>query len=691
MNPFFNKRSEIIRNIPIFSKLNWFEVQKIAKKSELTEYKKGDIIVHAGDPPDYFSCLISGRLQAYTLNEHGRKENVDFIHRGAPFGIISSLTNEDHSLNFEAINDSVVLRIPNTDFQEIIKSIPQLAVDLSQNLSARIQKKYRGIHSNSQSNIISIFSPISDIGSSTYAVNLSYHLKKETKRKVILVHLFVDEESLRDPNPVVKASPQWMTPAKPFDQFYEQYDRIKEHVHRDERSFDVIHLLVDIHDPAVQRHISPLVSILAEDYHFVVIDLPNVVTEINTEIMTQSDYVHLITTDNEADLNTTREYIDQLEIRFREKFSEDRIRILIRSEQPKVFLTFDHINEMIDYPVYTMLPIIDQTELQYLEENAFIRFKRCHERSPFSKTITRIAREIGGVRVGVVLGGGAALGVAHIGVIRVLEEENIPVDVVVGSSMGALIGSIWTTGKDSVELEKVAREFENKADMLKLFDPVFPISGIIGGRLIKRWLKKHLGTRTFYSTLMPLKIVAYDITRREEIVIDGGSLVDAVRQSVAIPGVIEPVKQDRKVIIDGGVLNPLPTNVLADLGIRKIIAVNVLQSPEDVNQGEDYFAKERDKQYAIPFFKNPWHYVVFRLKRALGKMFSPNIPDIIVQTLQATEHVIAEQSSQLATVNIHPDLVGIKWFELNKVDDLIRAGEDAARKHLPDIKKMIEE
>ena len=99
-------RLNIVKQIPIFEKLNWFDLQKIARKSIIAEYKKGDIISREGNPPDFFYCLVSGRLQAYTNTPDGGKENVDFIHRGMHFGIISVLTDENHSMSFEAINDS---------------------------------------------------------------------------------------------------------------------------------------------------------------------------------------------------------------------------------------------------------------------------------------------------------------------------------------------------------------------------------------------------------------------------------------------------------------------------------------------------------------------------------------------------------------------------------------------------------
>jgi len=227
---------------------------------------------------------------------------------------------------------------------------------------------------------------------------------------------------------------------------------------------------------------------------------------------------------------------------------------------------------------------------------------------------------------------------------------------------------------------------------VKLVDPpIIPISGLIRGHAIKRWLKKHYGTRTFYNVRAPLKVVAYDLVRREEIVIESGSIVDAVRKSIAIPGVIRPIQEGDRLIIDGGVLNPLPTNVLASRGIKKIIAVNVLQSPEDVSEGFDITQHQLKKDQEVKFFRFPFRYVGFRLRRLIFKVFNPNISDIIIQTLQSSEYVISEQSSQQADVVIHPDLVGIKWYQLDRVDDLVKRGEEAARNLLPAIKKLIED
>ena len=125
MPSYLNKLS-IVKQVPIFQQLNFFELNRIARKASLVDHKKGDLICKQGTPADAFYCLISGRVYCYTINVLGQKENVEFLHRGMHFGILSTLTGENHSHNVEAINDSVILRIDRADFSDILKATPHL-------------------------------------------------------------------------------------------------------------------------------------------------------------------------------------------------------------------------------------------------------------------------------------------------------------------------------------------------------------------------------------------------------------------------------------------------------------------------------------------------------------------------------------------------------------------------------------
>ncbi len=684
----FINQFHLCRQIPIFSKLRWFEITKIARKSIVIEYKKGETIRRQGDQADFLYCLVSGRLQAFREKMPGYKENIDYIHRGMHFGIISLLTGEPHSLTYEAINDSVILKVPKDDFEMILKAIPQLGVELSHSLSKRIRKNVQGIKSVFESTIISIYSPVKGTGSSTYAFNLALTLEKETKKKVVFlnIHGVANQKSPEQPQAVEDADFVGINLKEVLNDFKKVFSSIKKGLF----DVDLLTVFFDPSDQSFKKQISPLVSALVGDYHYVIVDLPNDMDDFVIETLTQSDEVHLISMDEPQDLQLIRNVISQLEVTFKDKFRAEKVQVIIRSLHHQTYLSYDEINRAINFNVFTVLPPVEATDLKENIYSRALKIPIVYEHTEYGKSVRRIARQIGGVMVGLVLGGGAALGIAHVGVIRVLEQENIPIDIIVGSSMGALIGSLWAIGNDAKNLEKIAREFEKKSNILKLFDPVVPIKGLVGGRAIRHWLINHLAEKTFYNTKIPFKVVAYDLIRREEIVIDSGSLVEAVRRSIAIPGVIEPIHINSQLIIDGGVLNPLPTNVLSSRGIKRIIAVNVLQSPEHVSLGYDMLQQEMDRKEKIQFLKSPFQYLGFRMYKVFLKFFGNNISDIIVRTLQATEYVLAEQSAQQADVVIHPNLVGVNWYELHRVDELIKAGEDATRLHLEEIKKLVE-
>ncbi|MCR4337795.1 MAG: cyclic nucleotide-binding domain-containing protein, partial [Candidatus Omnitrophica bacterium] len=651
------QRLHILKQIPIFNKLGWLELQRIAAKASLVEFKKGTVIRKQGDPPDAFYCLISGRVQAYNATSQGKKNNVEFIHRGMYFGIISLLTGENHSLTFETINDSTVLKIDKDDFQGLLKIIPHLGIALSQSLSRRLRSTtLLPTKSIFESTIISIYSPVKGSGSSTYAANLAYHLQRETQKRVVLVRI---SSILEDIELVqgLQATPQWKRKGYNLIDIVEDHEKILGCVCRGELDFDLLNVRFSPQDASLINEISRFVTSLVNDYHYVVVDLPNEMDQVVLKTLTQSDLIHLMTFNREEDLKMIRVVIDRLEEELKENFHQEKIHIILSGKEEDLNLSFEEVKNLIDFEVYTKVPHIDSDQLTLSLDSSEMSVMVPNSQSHYYREVRRISREIGGVLVGLVLGGGAALGVAHVGVIRVLEQENIPIDIVVGSSMGALLGAFWAIGKDAAELEKLAREFENPKAMWKLVDPIIPIPGFVGGRLIKHWLKtRGLDKKTFYTTRVPLRIVAYDLAKRQELVISSGSLVDAVRKSVSIPGVISPVLEDGGMIIDGGVLNPLPTNVLTTLGIKKIIAVNVLQSPDHVNKGYLLEQEELRQKSKISFWKSPAGYVRFRTRRFFTNLFTPNISDIIVRTLQASEYIIAEQSAHYADVLIYPDL-----------------------------------
>ncbi|MCB9772346.1 MAG: patatin-like phospholipase family protein [Candidatus Omnitrophica bacterium] len=687
-------RYKLLKEIPLFKNVGWYPLQRIARRVQVVEFKKGEIIRREGDPPDALYCLVSGRVQSYSTAGGGRrKTDVEFYRRGMPFGIISFFTNDAHSSTYEALNDSTIVKIDKSDFEDILKFMPQLGVELSHSLSSQLRNRMLPTKRNVEHRIVSVYSPIRGTGSSTYATNLALELEKQTTRRVILVSIVTPAELSQVTPSRDGASPYWHKPPVRLKEIADDYEKLQASIVRGQLKIDLLHVLYDAEDHVLVDSISHFVTTLVSDYHFAVVDLPTEKDILVVKTLTQSDSVHLLTKDKAEDFKGVSQLITELTERMKENFNPDFLKVIVMASEKLESTSLSDISHEIDFTVYARFPHISVEELNTVLSCDVMSISLPWPNSPYALEVRRIARQISGVLVGLALGGGAALGVAHVGVIRVLEQENIPIDMVSGSSMGALVAAFWTSGKNAQGLEVIARDFEKLWDIIKLLcDPVFSPSAFIGGKKITRWLKSRgLEGKTFYDTRVPLKIISYDVLCREELVIESGSLAEAVRQSISIPGVIEPVRMKDRWIIDGGVMNPLPTDVLLKSGAKKIIAVNVLQSPEQVLKGYNEEQRKATEDAKVSFFQDPKKYMLIKLMRVVNKVFNPNVSDIIVRTLQASEYVISQHSAKSADVVIHPDLSHINWYELYKVDELIKRGEDAARAALPQIRKMLEE
>ncbi|HTX72327.1 MAG TPA: patatin-like phospholipase family protein, partial [Rectinemataceae bacterium] len=168
------------------------------------------------------------------------------------------------------------------------------------------------------------------------------------------------------------------------------------------------------------------------------------------------------------------------------------------------------------------------------------------------------------MKVGLALGSGGAKGIAHIAYLEVLDQLCIRTSELAGSSMGALIGAFYAAGIPARRIRDIAVGIGLR-DLPKIIDLSGPRdSGIIKGRKIEDWLGEMLPVRRFEQLRMPLRIVATDFWRKEQVVFDSGELIPAIRASISIPGVFEPYTIGSRLLVDGGVANPVPFDLLRD-------------------------------------------------------------------------------------------------------------------------------
>ncbi|HAM73552.1 MAG TPA: hypothetical protein DCM86_18120, partial [Verrucomicrobiales bacterium] len=286
-------------------------------------------------------------------------------------------------------------------------------------------------------------------------------------------------------------------------------------------------------------------------------------------------------------------------------------------------------------------------------------------------------------RLGLALSCGAAKGLAHIGVIQVLEENGIQVDIIAGSSMGAYIAAVWGFGHDGLEMERLARKNEGRFGLRRLIDPVFPPrQGFLRGEAIKARLQEVIGERHFSDLVRPVRIVATDLNTLERVVFTKGEVATAVHASIAIPGICVPVAVGDRTYMDGGISDPLPVDVLREMGIEKVIAVNVIPPPSFMR-----CAEERQREQAV--MQGRHEGILGRVSRRLNYFAPGNILDTMMRAVHGAQLRVAETACRQADVVLRPLALDASWIEFNKPMKYIELGRRVAEEHLDEIKELV--
>jgi NTE family protein len=663
----------ILKEVPLFASLSEEERQLIRERSSFVEYKKGEIIYKEGSPANAFFCVILGRVVIFTQNPSGAETVLEYLHRGKYFGIISLLTAEPHSVTARAINDCLLLLIKKEDFDFILKKIPQLAIDLSQTLSRRLKRK--DIHQKTifESTIISVFSSYSQAGKTVYAMNLAFSLSKETHKSTVIVDI-CPKDKIHSLHKRLESPGDYCV----FDlsDAAVALDAVKSSLSKNRFGVDLLCLSYQPQEESCLRRLVAILTTLVNDYHYIILDLPSLMDRVIFSILNQSDLMHLLTSADEVDLKRTDNLIERLKEEF--GFPEAKIKVII-NEYKLAKITYEQQVEFLNHPVYATLPKIEFVSSDRLVLDA--------PDSEYAKAVRRISRQLGDCQVGLALGVGVAYGLCHIGVLKVIEEEKIPIDVIAGSSIGALLASLWVTGRSSREILDITQEFRQPKYIWGMVDLTFPWIGLIKGNRLYNFLKKYLNNKTFQDIRLPLKIIASDVRRKEARVLDKGLLVDAIMASCAMPGVFRPFQAKEEILMDGGVIHPLPTEPLFKMGVKKIIAVNVTPSREDLARQYERMKKEIGMGMPEPSKDKKR----FSIRQYFRNKFKNNILDIIFSSIEVMQSEVAQKEAQLADVVLHPDTQGLFWTDLHRAWDFSRRGEEEARRNLGKIWQVINE
>ncbi len=245
-------------------------------------------------------------------------------------------------------------------------------------------------------------------------------------------------------------------------------------------------------------------------------------------------------------------------------------------------------------------------------------------------------------KVGLALSGGVVRGFAHVGVLAVLDRENVPVDMVTGASVGSIIGAAYATGMKLPHIVDMAEQMQWQ----RIARPTFSEDGLLSFEKLEEWLVRVFGRLHFEDLAIPFAAVATDLETGEPVVLDSGPLAPAIRASCSVPGVVTPARINGRILCDGGISDNLPIDVVRRMGAEYIIGVDVFR-----------------------------HAPKWPLLGPLGR------------GLAAVE-IMVERSGGLegADVLIVPELSGKTYMRFDKRKELIALGQEAAEAHLPTIR-----
>jgi NTE family protein len=277
----------------------------------------------------------------------------------------------------------------------------------------------------------------------------------------------------------------------------------------------------------------------------------------------------------------------------------------------------------------------------------------------------RTARKITQRVVGLALSSGGARGIAHIGVLKALEEANIPVDMISGTSAGSLFGGLYACGRSVDEVTYFAQNLIKLIDLKSgLWDPRFgrPWNGLIKGNATLKYLAKQFNNATFADTKIPFYVVAADVLSGEEIVFQEGYLAEAVRASIGMIGIFSPYQLNGHYLIDGGAVNPVPATILAEKGANIIIASSVIPSIEE----------ERA-----------------RGQTAARQQRHPNFLGVLSSMMAIMEREIVKTRMSPVDVLIRPRVEIYTSMDYDKAEDFIRLGREATARELPLLQTLL--
>mgnify|MGYP001612828185 FL=1 len=662
-----------LKRIPLFKDLTGEDLRAVAERLKSLSLPRGAILFHQGDRGDSFYLITSGQVHL-VIERQGQKTVAAHLGPGDAAGELALLTGEScpHTALLETTSEFLVLS--KKDFARIVREKPSLLLHLSRTLSARFAADPRSREQGSRTlppQILVLLSALDPLDRTVLAVRLAHALSEQTRRRVLLVEMH--EEGGAAAANALGLKPQAVTESMLREEDLRHPALLGRLVQVHPSGLGFVTLAPSVLGGRLYRSIFLLMNLLRDNNDIVLVSLDAAFGDVERSVLYEADQWIL------AGCPARKGVFTDIETRLR-AFSPEPKRLT------SVWLGDEIPSEL------TLAPSGEWTRIPWTAEIAE-RFKagdnplRAMERSPRSvRAIDRLARRFGRLRVGLAMGTGAALGFSLVGILKCLKRENLPVDIVAGTSIGSLIGGLTALGMEPEEIEDLVTHVDKAWVYENLFwDLTVPRSGVFAGTTLYRFIRSYFGTKEFHDLELPYACVATDIETGEEVVFKDGRVAEAIRASCGIPLIFAPFHYQGRFLVDGGLVDPVPIQLVSQMGADLLVSVNLTLPAGDRKSA---LKARRDARHPLGPMGIPGLQQLKDLTLP-DALKAPHLGQIFFQMIYTMEYEIARSRSALAHVAIHPDLSRFSWTEFHRGKELVDAGERVAEAVVPKIKALL--
>ncbi len=633
--------SELRKNA-LFANVKVSEIRRILPKLQQAYYPRSAIICREGELGNCLYIILSGQVKL-TITEETHTKTLAYLNAGDFFGESAVLQNEPRSVTAEAVIDAEVLLLTRNLFDEFLERDSSIMHNVIYALDQRIRVNTLGLFQPQlkQSQIISIYSPRNGRVKTFAAVNLAVSLSRQTDFPIVILDMTLHGDTI--------ATLLRMENVLTIGEHAITEEQIKRVLCRHMSGVYLATISPELlrSGKISREQVAGTLGLLKTLFQYVVINTSSEISNNTFEALDLSDVVVLLPPVGDEPPTGMFDH-------------QDIITVYYQSEADAV---------ADDAHLPGMAPLILPWNAS-IERTLYETGDILLEREPThaaSRVIQKVARHVAGLRIGLALGGIAARGISHIGVLKVFEEHDIPLDMIAGSNIGAVIGAAYALGIGATELEQIVSRWEAHLPLVSLRD-FYPFrGGLLNNhrimKLIAEFIPEHV---TFDDLKIPLRIITMALDTGKEVILESGSVLKAVEASLAMPGIFQPVLHNDQFLLDGSIINPVPLSDLIEMDADILVGVNSFAplTPSYMPPPKSYSS-------------------------LVGYADKLKMIDIITRSFQNLQYEISTAKSMIADVMVEPEVLGYSWSSFEKAAGILEAGKKAARDKLPELQRVI--